>query len=400
MPDTNVSLPTTSRMPSQRDPRLDVLRGLALVMIFINHVPGNFYEQFTSRNFGFSDAAEGFVLMAGISAGLAYSSDFRATLPWRGLARVWNRAWTLYLVHLLITFAALGIAAALAVWAQAPGLIWKHGMGYLFDDPLGFLIGIPTLGFQIGYANILPLYFVLLMVAPLLIWGAVRKPLWVLAASIAVWAISSHLRLNLPKYPINGGWQFSPLTWQLLFVLGLVTGIAAKQGRAFVRHSRVLMTAAVAMLLLSLVWMNWPAFGKAGNHVLWLANQNGVPGFMTAFSKPYLNVPRLLHLLALFYVLASWGTVRRVCASPVGAPFALLGRQALPVFALLSVLAYLLQGIKTETGEDILLDSLMLGGSIALLFALAAAKQYWPSEKSKAKPVAVSTPVAATPLAA
>ena len=56
-----------------RDPRLDVLRGLSLVMIFINHVPGNVYEKFTSRNFGFSDAAEGFVLMSGIAAGLAYS---------------------------------------------------------------------------------------------------------------------------------------------------------------------------------------------------------------------------------------------------------------------------------------------------------------------------------------
>jgi len=54
---------------AQRDLRLDVFRGLALVMIFINHVPGTVYENVTSRNFGLSDAAEGFVLMSGVAAG-------------------------------------------------------------------------------------------------------------------------------------------------------------------------------------------------------------------------------------------------------------------------------------------------------------------------------------------
>src|SRR3989338_8354045 len=51
-----------------RDLRLDVFRGLCLVMIFMNHIPGTVYEHLTSRNFGFSDAAEGFVFMSGMDA--------------------------------------------------------------------------------------------------------------------------------------------------------------------------------------------------------------------------------------------------------------------------------------------------------------------------------------------
>ena len=47
-------------LPGGRDHRLDIFRGLALMMIFINHVPGNVFEHLTSRNFGFSDAAEAF----------------------------------------------------------------------------------------------------------------------------------------------------------------------------------------------------------------------------------------------------------------------------------------------------------------------------------------------------
>ena len=78
--------------PAGRDARLDMFRGIALVMIFINHVPGTIYESFTSRNFGFSDAAEAFVFMSGMAAGLAYSSGFRSGSWWLATARVWARA--------------------------------------------------------------------------------------------------------------------------------------------------------------------------------------------------------------------------------------------------------------------------------------------------------------------
>ena len=49
---------TAAATPSRRDYRVDFLRGLALVSIFINHVPGNFYEKLTHKNFGFSRSEE------------------------------------------------------------------------------------------------------------------------------------------------------------------------------------------------------------------------------------------------------------------------------------------------------------------------------------------------------
>ncbi len=101
-------------------------------MIFINHIPGNFWEDWTSRNFGFSDAAEAFVLMSGISAGLAYGNFFRPPVMqfWTGLSKVWKRVWTLYLVHLLVTAWALGIAAFFARAFNLPALFtptWSTG---------------------------------------------------------------------------------------------------------------------------------------------------------------------------------------------------------------------------------------------------------------------------------
>ncbi|MGO8425896.1 OpgC domain-containing protein, partial [Rhizobium ruizarguesonis] len=52
-----------------RDTRLDVLSGVALIMIFINHVPGKIFEYVTTKNFGLSDAAEALVLISGIAVG-------------------------------------------------------------------------------------------------------------------------------------------------------------------------------------------------------------------------------------------------------------------------------------------------------------------------------------------
>src|ERR1700743_2832614 len=57
---------------SRRDPRIDVFRGLSLLMIFIDHIPQNALGVTTLHNFSFSDAAEVFVLLAGFSSMLAY----------------------------------------------------------------------------------------------------------------------------------------------------------------------------------------------------------------------------------------------------------------------------------------------------------------------------------------
>lgn len=67
---------------AQRDLRIDFFRGLALLFIFIDHVPDNVLARFTLRNFGFADAAEVFVLLAGFSAVLAYGRTFER--PWKG----------------------------------------------------------------------------------------------------------------------------------------------------------------------------------------------------------------------------------------------------------------------------------------------------------------------------
>ena len=50
---------------------VDFWRGFALVSIFINHIPGNVFQNYTYSQYGISDAAELFVFLAGWSIGIA-----------------------------------------------------------------------------------------------------------------------------------------------------------------------------------------------------------------------------------------------------------------------------------------------------------------------------------------
>ena len=55
-----------------RDLRIDACRGIALWFIFLDHVPNNIGAWLTLRNYGFSDAAEVFIFVSGVTCALAY----------------------------------------------------------------------------------------------------------------------------------------------------------------------------------------------------------------------------------------------------------------------------------------------------------------------------------------
>jgi hypothetical protein len=63
------SSPTAS---PARDLRLDFFRGVALICIFIDHIPENYLNYFTLSAVGFSDAAEVFIFISGYTAALVY----------------------------------------------------------------------------------------------------------------------------------------------------------------------------------------------------------------------------------------------------------------------------------------------------------------------------------------
>ena len=209
---------------------IDFWRGGVLIAILVDHIPGNLLEFFTPRNFGLSDSSEAFVFLSGISVGMVYLPRARR----HGLAAVargcLQRALKLYGVHIALTAAALAIFAC-AFWVSGvEDLIEAHGRSFVFDSPLTGVTGLAVLTHQLGYFNILPLYVVLMLWAPLALALAMRSCVFALASSVAIYAASRGFGLHLPNWPEPGGWFFNPFAWQLAFTIGLVCAVVWRDG--------------------------------------------------------------------------------------------------------------------------------------------------------------------------
>lgn len=96
-------------MQTGRDLRIDFFRGLALVFIFWDHIPHNPLGQVTPRNFGFSDAAEIFVFLAGYAAVLAYGKLLLRDGYAVACLRVLRRVWVLYVAHIFLLAVLMGM---------------------------------------------------------------------------------------------------------------------------------------------------------------------------------------------------------------------------------------------------------------------------------------------------
>src|SRR5579862_2419794 len=112
-------------MVRQTNP-VDFWRGLALVFIFINHIPGNYYGRFTHANYSLSDSADLFVFLAGWALRLMVGGTQRRQPTWYVVLRVGGRALTLYAAQIMITMIAIAMLAGVALWADNPLLLEWH----------------------------------------------------------------------------------------------------------------------------------------------------------------------------------------------------------------------------------------------------------------------------------
>src|SRR6476660_8051588 len=80
----------------ERELRLDLFRGLALWLIFIDHLPPNLLTWLTIRNYGFSDATEIFIFISGYTAAFVYGRAMLQAGFVVATARILRRVWQIY----------------------------------------------------------------------------------------------------------------------------------------------------------------------------------------------------------------------------------------------------------------------------------------------------------------
>jgi hypothetical protein len=335
-----------SKASGWRDTRLDVLRGLALITIFINHVPGQVFEYLTTKNFGFSDAAEAFVLISGIAVGLAYGGRYtvgnRLNASWKAV----KRAFTLYLAHMITTFMTLVLFISSAWIFHRSGLLCEINILAVLTNLRQGIPALLLLGHQIGYNNILPMYGALLLMVPVILWLEAYSPFLTLFLSGSVWLFAGVYQIAPHTTLLDGFWFLNPLSWQFLFTIGIVSIMHVRRGGTIPRDP-LLLALAAAYVTLSFVWVVFKLWNLGQ-----MLGSFGLPTVITGFDKTFLSLPRLLHVLALAYLVISIPALSRLFQRPSDHPLTILGRHSLNIFVAGTILAMIGQIILYITNRD------------------------------------------------
>lgn len=328
-----------------RDHRLDLFRGLALLFIFVDHIPGNPLGWITIRNYGFSDATEIFVFISGYAAARAYGTsaadDFLFTS-----ARILRRCWQLYLAHIFLFVIFATHVASVTSNLNNPLFAEEMNVTSFLHDPETTLLQVLLLRFRPVNMDVLPLYIVLLLAFPLVLPALKRWPWLVLGLSVALWQYTRTFDINLRTYPGDGVWFFDPSGWQILFVLGAVFALKPVLTAAVLARSRYLDVAAALYLVFAFyIVLGWkfPVLAQL------------VPGtlerWMYPIDKTALDPLRLIHFLCIAYV-----TIRlfkpdtAVPSYRLVRPVVACGRHSLEVFCLGTILSLVAHIVIGQTG--------------------------------------------------
>ncbi len=351
---------------SERDLRLDLFRGVALWLIFLDHIPENVVNWFTIRNYGFSDATEIFIFISGYTAAFVYGRTMRERGFLLSSARILRRAWQIYVAHIFLFTIFMAEIAYVAATFDNPLYAEEMRILDFLKQPDITIFQALLLKFKPVNMDVLPLYIVLLLMFPPMLFLLLRAPNVALAGSAVVYALTWKLDWNLPAYP-NGVWFFNPFAWQLLFVFGAWCALGGSQRLAGFLRSRIVLVVAIAYLVFAFaITLTWHFEALDRFVPTWLAE------WMYPIDKTNLDVLRFAHFLALAVV-----TIRFIPRHWSGLKSAILqpaircGQHSLEIFCLGVFLAFAGQFIIAESSGGPLLQTAVSALGIIIMIATA-----------------------------
>lgn len=246
-----------------RDLRLDLFRGVANWAIFLDHIPDNVVNWITTRNYGFSDAADLFVFISGYTASFVYARMMLERGFIVGATRLTKRVWQLYVAHIILFVIYIASISYLALRFGDSDMINEFNVAGLVDNATETLRQGLFLRFKPLNLDVLPLYIVLMGLFPPVLWFMLRKPDLTMVLSIVLWLATRHFGWNLTAYPA-GQWYFNPYAWQVLFVFGAWCAMGGARRSMTLINSPITLWLCLGYLLFALVMTmagRFPAIG-------------------------------------------------------------------------------------------------------------------------------------------
>lgn len=351
----------------RRDPRLDVFRGLGMLIILTAHIPENPWILWIPARFGFSDATEMFVFLSGMASAIAFGRVFDRDGFARGTGRVARRVWQIYWIHVAVFVVVAALVAAAGIRpGSGESYIVALNLPRFFADPAALLPQFLALAYVPNYFDILPMYLVILAMMPAMILAERLHRALPFALMAALWGLAQAHLLDLPAEPWSDRvWFFNPFGWQLLFYLGffLMRGTlpAPGPGRGLTILALVVVLATVPFAWYRIIEAS-PFFG------FW------AQALMPLTDKTHFGLLRLVHFLALAVLAMQLaGPGGRRLHGPAVAVVSKVGQQTLAVFVTGMVVAQLLGMALDHTGRSGLAVAAANIAGFAALVAVAYA---------------------------
>ncbi|GLR92724.1 MULTISPECIES: OpgC domain-containing protein [Bradyrhizobium] len=377
-----------------RDLRLDLFRGVANWAIFLDHIPDNVVNWITTRNYGFSDAADLFVFISGYTASFVYARMMLERGFIVGATRLTKRVWQLYVAHIILFVIYIASISYLALRFGDSEMINEFNVAGLVDNATETLRQGLFLRFKPLNLDVLPLYIVLMGLFPPVLWFMLRKPDLTMVLSIVLWLAARHYGLNLTAYPA-GQWYFNPYCWQVLFVFGAWCALGGARRSMTLINSPITLWVCLGYLLFALVMTmagRFPTLG--GMFPEWL---------FSAFNpndKTNLAPYRFLHfvvivILVIRFVPKEWpGLEWRVFD-----PLIVCGQQSLAVFCVGVFLSFVGHFELSMSSGSLLAQIFVSIAGIAIMTTVAyyiswSKKQDKPLKPPPPKPGAAATKAA------
>jgi hypothetical protein len=168
-----------------RDVRLDLFRGLANWAIFLDHIPHEILSSLTTRNYGFSDAADLFVFISGYTAAMVFGKVMIERGYLAAALRLARRAFQLYAAHMAVVAVYIAVIAWVSREFHDPDDLTQFNVAVFISMPLREFIQALALRYRPVNLDVLPLYILLLGTFAPALWLMIRQASLTLTGSVA-----------------------------------------------------------------------------------------------------------------------------------------------------------------------------------------------------------------------
>ncbi len=203
----------------KRDLRIDLLRGVAIVSMVVNHLECRSYFNNITQGHIYASSAEGFVFLSGFVLGFVTLQRIDKIGLNSAMQKLLERAKILYFTSFIL-IAGLGLLSIVAPgmtrpsFDRAPGEWWQ------------ILLAAGTLHLTPPIVDILQLYVLCLLASPAIFWLLRRGLLLpLLTASWTLWWIQQVHPYSFSFQPLDRAHPYFVFsTWQILYVHGVAAG--------------------------------------------------------------------------------------------------------------------------------------------------------------------------------